>query len=132
MDNSSLAFEYGDRVASSIQVWIKDNLCFGLLSEDELPFADYTVNPLVVKIKPNGALRVCIKKLAMYAHPNGALSGPTSVNKGVDQSLFHTPMGSMRSFAIAMHKAVCPAVMCKMDWKQGVEHTCRLDALVDI
>ena len=58
--NAPGATEFGPRVADSLQGWIVDGLCFGPLTEEELPWKDFTVNPITMKLKPNGKARICI------------------------------------------------------------------------
>ena len=118
--NSPTAYEYGARVMDSIQGWVIDELCFGPLKPEEMPFEDYTVNPIVVKLKPTGAARVCINQSAPYTKPWHADGAPSSVNSGVNKADFPTSMGSTKSFAISLYKAGCPAEMIKIDWNQGI------------
>ena len=103
----------------SIQGWVLDKLCFGPLKPEEMPFEGYTVNPIVVKIKPSGAARVCINMSAPYQKPWHQADAPSAVNSGVDKTEFPACMGSTKSFAISLIKAGCPAEMVKIDWNQG-------------
>ena len=118
--NSPSAYEYGARVMDTIQGWVKDELCYGPLKPEEMPFKDYTVNPIVVKLKPTGAARVCINQSAPYKKPRHEAGAPSAVNSGVNKADFPTSMGSTRSFAISLYKAGCPAEMTKIDWNQGI------------
>ena len=118
--NSPSAYEYGARVMDTIQGWVKDELCYGPLKPEEMPFKDYTVNPIVVKLKPTGAARVCINQSAPYKKPWHEAGAPSAVNSGVNKADFPTSMGSTRSFAISLYKAGCPAEMTKIDWNQGI------------
>ena len=117
--NAPSAYEFGDRVMDSIQGWVRDELCFGPLKPEEMPFGDYTVNPIVVKLKPTGAARVCINMSAPYSKPGDNPEAPQAVNSGVDKTFFPASMGSTKSFAISLVKAGCPAEMTKIDWNQG-------------
>ena len=117
--NSPTAFQYGARVMDSIQGWVADGLCYGPLKPEEMPFEDYTINPIVVKIKPTGAARVCINMSAPYPKPWHKEDEPSAVNSGVNKEEFPAFMGSTRSFSISLIKAGCPAEMIKMDWNQG-------------
>ena len=51
--NSASATEYGVRVADSLQTWIREGLCFGPLKIDEMPWTEFTISPITVKLKPN-------------------------------------------------------------------------------
>ena len=84
----------------SIQGWVLDKLCFGPLKPEEMPFEGYTVNPIVVKIKPSGAARVCINMSAPYQKPWHQADAPSAVNSGVNKTEFPACMGSTKSFAI--------------------------------
>ena len=84
-----------------------------------MPFTDYTVNPIVVKLKPTGAARVCINMLSPYRKPEDDPEAPQAVNSGVDKSSFSASMGSTKSFAVSLVKTGCPAEMTKIDWNQG-------------
>ena len=115
--NSPTAYQYGARVMDTIQGWVVDGLCFGPLKPNEMPFKNFTVNPIVVKIKPTGAARVCINMTA--PKPWHKEDEPSAVNSGVDKEEFPASMGSTRSFSISLSKAGCPAEMIKIDWNQG-------------
>ena len=104
----------------TIQGWVVDELCFGPLKPEEMPFEDYTVNPIVVKLKPTGAARVCINQSAPHSKPWHKAGAPSAVNSGVDKSDFPSSMGSTRTFTISLFKAGCPAEMIKIDWNQGM------------
>ena len=117
--NSPSAFEYGDRVMDTIQGWVRDELCFGPMKPEEMPFKDYTVNPIVVKLKPTGATRVCINMTAPYPRPGDDPEAPGAVNSGVNKAAFPASMGSTQSFAISLFRTGCPAEMTKIDWNQG-------------
>ena len=60
----------------SIQGWVGDELCFGPIKPEEMPFTDYTVNPIVVKLKPTGTARVCINMSAPYRKPGDDPEAP--------------------------------------------------------
>ena len=69
----------------TIQGWVVDGLCYGPLKPNEMPFKNFTVNPIVVKIKPTGAARVCINMTAPYPKPWHKEDKPSAVNLGVDK-----------------------------------------------
>ena len=50
---------YGDRDADALQSWIMESppIAFGPLREEELPWSDFTVNPLGVKVRWDGKAR---------------------------------------------------------------------------
>ena len=116
--NSASAIEYGDRLADSLQDWIKSKLAFGPLLQEEMPWQDYTVNPLLVKLKPDGKARICINMSAPHSKPGDPEDIPKSVNEGIDADMFKASMSSTKSFRSSLMMAGCPAVMCKLDWKE--------------
>ena len=120
-NNSRSFFEYGVRVADSLQGWITDGLCFGPAREEELPWIDHTVNPMTVKLKPNGKARICINMSApMNTNPESG--EPSSVNSGIDPEEFPATMSSTKSFCQSLMRAGCPAEVCKLDWNQAYKH----------
>lgn len=119
--NSDSAYSHGDRVCDSIQGWINDNLCFGPLTPEEMPWSDYTVNPITTKLKPNGNARVCVNMSAPYKKVSDKPDTPASVNSGIDGSIFPAKMSSTTSFCTSLMRAGCPAEMSKSDWNQGIE-----------
>ena len=106
------------RVADALQGWIKDGLCYGPLDEAELPWQDFTVNPITVKLKPNGKARICIDMSAPHAEKDTSDTTPASVNSGIDAADFPASMSSTKSFCESLMKAGCPGEMCKIDWNQ--------------
>ena len=96
--NSRSAFQFGVRVADSLQGWIKDGLCFGPMDREEMPWKEYTVNPITVKLKPNGKARICIIMSAPYKTDSQPVGTPSSVNSGIDKEEFPTLMASTPSF----------------------------------
>jgi hypothetical protein len=117
--NSDTAFVYGDRVCDTLQGWIKDGLCFGPVKPEEMPWTDYTINPITVKLKPTGAARVCINMSAPYKRSSDKLGQPASVNSGIDKLAFPATMSTTSSFCKSLMRAGCPAQMCKSDWNQA-------------
>ena len=120
--NSKTAEEHGERVADALQGWISDGLCYGPLEETDLPWEDFTVNPITVKIKPNGKARICIDMSAPHNTANGHGTSATSVNSGINSDDFPTLMSSTKSFCESLMKAGCPGEMCKIDWIQAYKN----------
>ena len=120
--NSRSATEFGVRVADSLQGWIEDGLCFGPMGREEMPWEAFTVNPITVKLKPNGKARICINMSAPYKTEGQAAGTPSSVNSGINKDEFPTSMASTTSFCKSLMRAGCPAEMCKLDWNQAYKH----------
>ena len=66
MPNSKSALVYGERVADSLQDWIKEGIAFGPLLPEEMPWTDYSVNPILVRLKPNGKARIIVNMSSPY------------------------------------------------------------------
>ena len=120
--NSPSAMEFGVRVADSLQDWIVGSLSYGPLDYEEIPFKEFTVNPISVKIKPNGKARVCINMSAPYKNGKEVEGTPMSVNDGIDKHEFPTEMSTTKDFCTSLMKAGCPAEMCKLDWNSAYKH----------
>ena len=110
--NSESASTYGVRVADSLQSWIMDGLCFGPLLPNEMPWATYTINPITVKLKPNGKARICINMSSPYNRGSDPPGTPASVNSGIDITKFPVMMSSIHSFLYSLMLVGCPANMC--------------------
>ena len=81
--NDPSVSEHGWEIADEIQNWLNMGICVGPLSEEELPFTDYTVSPLTTRTKPNGRVRLILD--LSYPHTKGLELGmgfPLSVNTG--------------------------------------------------
>ena len=90
--NSTSATKYGVRVADSLQTWIREGLCFGPLTVDEMPWKEFTTSPITVKLKPNGKARICINLSAPHRKDSDPVGTPSSVNSGIDSQDFSTSM----------------------------------------
>ena len=112
--NSPSASEFGQRVADSLQGWIAEGLCFGPLQKHELPWSDFSSNPILVKLKPNGKARICVNMSAPHQKDTDSMGSPTSVNDGIDPDEFPATMSSTKSFCQSLMKAGCPAEMAKL------------------
>ena len=120
--NSKSAEEFGVRVADALQGWILDGLCFGPLDEHELPWTDYSVNPILVKLKPNGKARICIDMSAPHDGADSNKGEAAAVNSGINAKEFPTKMSSTRTFCESLMKSGVPSEMCKQDYCQAYKH----------
>ena len=89
---------------------------------EEMPWKDFTVNSITVKIKPNGRARICINMSAPHQKPSDEVGKPTSVNAGIDTKDFPSSMSSTKTFCESLMRVGCPAEMCKIDWNQAYKH----------
>ena len=67
--NNDSVYEYGDRVAVSLQTGVKDGILYGSLRREELPW-EPKVSPMTVRLKPNGNARIIID----LSHPQSPWS----------------------------------------------------------
>ena len=122
MPNGPSVAECGVRLADSLQDWIKDGIAWGPLLPEEMPWRDYTVNPMQVRLKPNGKARIIINMSSPYPKEKDSQETPASVNSGIDKSEFPTSMSSTESFLCSLMRAGCPAQMSKLDWVSAYKH----------
>ena len=119
MPNNPSVYKYGVRVADILQDMIKDGLVWGPLLPEEVPWRDYTINPLQTKIKPNSKVRPIVNMSSPYIKKGDPANKPSSVNSGIKKAKTPATMGSSRSFIMSLARAGCPAEMCKLDWVAG-------------
>ena len=122
MPNSSSAIEHGVRLADALQDWVKAGLAFGPCLPEEMPWRDYTVNPLKVVIRPDGKARICINMSSPHSKPSDPVGKPASVNSGIDGDLFPASMSTTKSFCLSLMRAGCPGELCKLDWRSAYKH----------
>ena len=80
--NSSTVYEFGARVADSLQTAVKDGIMYGPLLKREIPWDEYKVSLMTVRLKPNGAARIIMN--LSYPHEPQLGSGETcSPNEGM-------------------------------------------------
>ena len=115
--NNPSAYEFGERVAHSLQQWVEEGIAAGPLREEEIPWPDFTVSPLTVRLKPNGSARLIVNMSAPHNE-----SGPGSVNSGIDGSQFEAKMSSTTKFVKALSKVGVGALICKSDWSSAYKH----------
>ena len=112
--------KYGARVADSLQTGIKDGIIFGPFDKSEVPWADYKVSPMTVRLKPNGSARIIMN--LSWPHDEELGDGvPTSVNEGMKNSeeFEECKMTSDWYWRKALYRAGWPAEMCKSDWNSA-------------
>ena len=115
--NSPSVYTYGDRVADALQQWIEDGIAVGPLREEDIPWENITISPMMVKIKPSGAARIIVN----MSSPDTKM-GPGAVNKGIDKNEFEAKMSSTAKFVESLARIGVGALMCKSDWNQAYKH----------
>ena len=124
--NSSTAAANGRKLADTLQSWIKAGILAGPFKEEELPWTDYTLNPLTVRPKPDNSVRVILDMSAPHLKetkedPVGP-DVPRSVNAGIDKELFPTKMSSTLQVLDSIHRVGVPCEACKVDWASAYKH----------
>ena len=115
--NSPSVYQYGDRVADSLQQWIDDGIAIGPLREEEVPWDNITISPMMVRLKPTGAARIIVNMSSPHT-----VNGPGSVNIGIDGSEFEAKMSSTAKFVESLARVGVGALICKSDWNQAYKH----------
>ena len=122
MPNGPTAHEHGSRLLDELQSWVKEGIAWGPLRAEEIPWSDYSCNPLQVRIKPSGSARIIVNFSSPYAKEGDGTDSPASVNSGINKEEFPATMASTESFLISLMLAGCPAEMCKLDWRSAYKH----------
>ena len=115
--NANSAYSYGDRVCDALAEMIKDGIMVGPLDEEEIPWENISVSPIMVRLKPTGKARIIIN----LSHPNTEV-GPSGINSGIDTKKFPAKMSSTARFVESLFKVGRNALICKSDWNQAYKH----------
>ena len=118
--NNSSALEFGQRLADSLQSAIKADIMWGPLTEEEMPWTQFKVSPMTIRLKPNGAARIIMD--LSWPHDGELGEGKAiSVNAGMSEweSFEDTRMTSDTKWRECLYRAGCPASMCKSDWNSA-------------
>ena len=121
--NSSTVYDYGCRVADSLQTAVKDGIMYGPLLKSQIPWTSYKVSPMTVRLKPNGAARI-IMNLSFPHDPILGSGEACSPNEGMRcfQEFEPVSMGSDGKWRRMMHLAGRPCEMIKADWDMAYKH----------
>ena len=124
-DNARSVAEHGDIICDVLQSWIEKRIAAGPLTKEELERMfgpNYTVNPMMVRPKPNGALRIIVDMSSPRdwdtAVPAWLWSPdlPGSVNSSIDAGQYETKMSSLRIFVKMLYNVGVGCVVFKIDW----------------
>ena len=121
--NSSRIYDYGVRVADSLQTAVNDGIMYGPLKRSEIPWTSYTVSPMTVGLKANGAARI-IMNLSYPHEPILGRGEACSPNEGMRcfEEFEKVTMGSDSKWRMMMHRAGRPCEMIKADWDMAYKH----------
>ena len=115
--NGKSTYDFGARVADSLQDWIDQGIVVGPLTKEEIPWTDITINQLMVRLKPNMSARIILN----MSSPETEI-GPAAVNTGINGADFEARMSSTAKFVESLAKAGVGALMCKSDWCSAYKH----------
>ena len=125
--NSPSAYEFGERLVDSLQGWLEDGLACGPLTEAEIrekiDWSIVTVNPMSVRLKPNGKARIIVDMSAPHIRDKEAKADtPNSVNSGIDKKEFPAFMAGTKDVLHLIYKVGREAEFCKADWNSAYKH----------
>ena len=124
--NSPTAYEYGDRVADSLQKGIIDGYLCGPFSKEEVETIwpeGVKISPIIVRLKPNGAARIIVD--LSYPHDQELGKGkPCSPNEGMKNYMEfeEVQMTTDKKFRKAMFWSGWPVEVMKTDWCIAYKH----------
>ena len=124
--NSPSAEAEGERLADTLQSWVKAGIVAGPFRPEELPWQDYTTSPLVVRLKPDNSVRIILDMSAPHLTDGpGRPVDPElarSVNDGIRKEDFPTTMTSTSLVLESIHRVGVPCEACKVDWSSAYKH----------
>ena len=121
---------YGERVADALQSWTLESppIAFGPLREEELPWDDFTVNPLGVKVRWDGKARPLVDASSPHDSDDSvppwiySPEYPGSVNSTILSEDFPTIMSSTERFVRALWRVGRGARVMKKDLVSAYKH----------
>ena len=126
-DNWSSVYTHGEKFCDAVQQWLLDGLVMGPFSREELP-DNIRVSPSAVEIKPlSNRARVCVDMSWPHIPKHEVDLGgsiPTSVNSGIDVSLFPVNMVSTKDILIRCFSAGRGTFLAKQDWADAYKVIC--------
>ena len=124
--NSKTVYEFGNRVADSLQSGILDGYLCGPLSRDDIDKIwpqGVKISPMMTRMKPNGSIRIIMD--LSYPHDVSLGQGvPCSPNEGLKhyEEFQKVEMTSDKSFRKAMFWSGWPVEVMKSDWSIAYKH----------
>ena len=115
--NGASAYEHGERVANALQLWVQQGIAVGPLREEEIPWEDITVSPILVRLKPNGSARIIVNMSSPHNE-----EGPGLVNSSINEKDFEARMSSTAKFVESLARVGVGALLCKNDWNSAYKH----------
>ena len=130
VSNSRKVDTVGPQMADAIQSWIKEDppIAFGPMREEELPWTEFKVNPLGMKVRWDGKVRPLVDASAPRDRDStvpGWLWNPQlpgSLNATIVKEDFPTEFSSSAKFVTALYKVGKNAVVMKKDLVSAFKH----------
>ena len=129
--NSSSVYEHGHAVSDALQEGIMDGYLTGPYTFEEMEKllgSEFSINPMNVREKPNGKMRIIIDASAphdMDESVPGWLWNPElpgSSNSTVDVASFPAKMSSVAKFVRTLYRVGRNARVCKIDQTSAYKH----------
>ena len=124
--NMESAYEHGVMLTDTIQGWCDMGICAGPYTKaelEELGFKNIKINPMQVRVKPNGKLRIILDLSAPHLQEwEEKLGLPGSVNSGIDKSKYSTGMADTKEILKVLHRIGKDVEFTKVDWTSAYKH----------
>ena len=125
-ENMESAFTHGEALTDTIQSWCDMGICAGPYTKKELEdmgFRNIKINPMQVRVKVNGKLRIILDLSAPHLDEWEEQMGlPGSVNSGIDKERFKTRMADTSEVLATLHRVGKDAEFTKIDWSSAYKH----------
>ena len=115
--------EHGELLTDTIQGWCAMGICAGPYEREQLEdlgFKGITINPMQVRVKPNGKLRIILDQSAPHLSEREAKPGvPNSVNSGIRKRDFTCEMATTMEVNRTLHRLGYGTEFTKIDWSSA-------------
>ena len=123
--NMASSYEWGEMMTDTIQSWCAMGIAAGPYSREELEARGWKIkiNPMQVRVKPNGKLRIILDLSAPHLQEwEEKLGLPNSVNSGINKEDFRCPMADTKRVLETLHRIGKDAQFTKVDWASAYKH----------
>ena len=125
-DNMESAFEHGEQMTDTIQGWCDMGICAGPYTREELEalgFKNIKINPMQIRVKANGKLRIILDLSAPHLKDwEEKLGLPGSVNSGIDKKKYSCNMADTEEILEVLHRLGKDVEFTKVDWTSAYKH----------
>ena len=124
--NMESAYEHGEIMTDTIQHWCMEGIAAGPYTREELEdlgFKNIKVNPMQVRVKMNGKLRIILDLSWPHLTEEQEKAGePNSVNSGINKAKYSTKMADTREVLKTLYRVGRKAEFTKVDWTSAYKH----------